>query len=425
MNSAPSLATRIIRPLAVLACIAAIWAPSGAKADPAKDLEDDLRRLKELKGQDDGFRKAELARVREEREQLEARLEAARKRLTNTFELDERKLIPRPQRISKTMRLWQQRRDAVKFSMLQFRDKWAGAIRSGAALNFFLDECGRVAFEHELVRRVAQPGDANPGDGQPIERVALDFPLPKEVTRHIVHEKGLMGNKLSGRLNQGPLNLNWPRVMRDDQFKTQRTQIERLRDELIAGLKKGDPVNLKTADELLKQAEKLYEKVRAETKKQIQQKSNGASRIFGPYQEAVRFTEILVASAYRLVEAGSLADVTIEEFDGKNVEDLLAYMYRNNLHFQRTDVNGESAYFLLFEQIARYYVDLHALRMAIEEDEKTLARTRQDEAEMRDIAFGRSMDAMQKVSVIEHVTDAFSSAMKAIEADQYRRATGR
>ena len=382
--------------------------------DDSIDLDKKQRAILELEKRRRELAEKELELNRQEQRQREERLDRARKTLTNAFELDERGLIPRPERITKTLQRLQHQRDTTKFAMLQFREKWVGAIKSGEALNVFLRECGPVAFEHSFYRRIANPaGGDGKGEKQLLDQLVLDYKLPEEVTRHILHRKGLIGSKLSGRLNQGPLNLDWPLVLRADQFKANRVEIEKLRNNVLAELKKGHPVSNVTADKLLKETEDFLKKVRKEAKKQIMA-SNGSSRAFQPYNEAVKFSEVLVAGAYRFVEGFSLGDVTFEKFEGGNIEDLLAYMHRNNLEFIRSDVNGESAYFMLFDMLTRYYVDLYALKLAIAEEYKTLGKMKEDEASLRDIAFGNSMSAMQKVEVLGDLAGAFSSAMNAL-----------
>lgn len=412
------------RRIALLIVACGILQFSVCVAHAADDLgiAEKEKAIAELERQRRQLAEKELARNRQEQQQLEARLEDARRQLTATFELDERHLIPRPQRISKTLARLQHQRDTTKFSLLQFRDQARGSISRGVALNFFLSECGAVAFDHDFYTTVMQPkNQVQIAQVQLLKDVADAYKLTKETTRHIRYTKGLLGSKLTGRINQGPLDLNWPSVLRQDSFKDSREKIEKLRDQAVAELDQGQPVTAATADSILKEIERLVIAIRKEKKVQIK-KSDGVYQKVDRYYVAERFSELLAAGAYRLIEGFSLGDVTFEKFNEGNIEQLLAFMYRNNLTFAEADANGESAYFIMFEMMARYYVDLHALKLAIAEDENSLVELKSEEDAMRSVALGKTMNAMQKFELGKSALGALSGMVSAYEARQKRKA---
>jgi len=64
-----------------------------------------------------------------------------------------------------------------------------------------------------------------------------------------------------------------------------------------------------------------------------------------------------------------LDDIAVEPFEGGTVEQFLSFMYRNNLRFVEAEENAQQSYFILFQQLMRYYVNMQ-LRQAVF-DERT------------------------------------------------------
>src|SRR5262249_5791001 len=94
----------------------------------------------------------------------------------------------------------------------------------------------------------------------------------------------------------------------------------------------------------------------------------------------------LIGGAYRLCEALGPNDVLTETFKSGTIEELMAFMHRNDLEFDPADGNGQAAYNRITRMMIRYYHDLEALRAAVTE----LGDSKDQEAALADLASGGS-----------------------------------
>lgn len=344
----------------------------------------------------------ELTELRARRETLEARVNYAKKVVLNSFHLSEQGLIPQPSKTVKTFQKQKQLRETTAHGLLEHRESFRGDIVSGKALNFFLKECGPAAFEHSFYRKNLQSSSTLPEEQQLFREITDNYKLSKQTTRHIIWSQGLVGPKLSGRLNQLPLDTRWPNILRTKVFQPLTTKIEKLRDQAVDELQAGKPVAPKTADDLLDAvhdlAELVQEQKRAETQR-IRDKTARSHNDWGRYNEAEKHVKQMVAGAYRFVEGYQLEDVVLEPIDlddGITTGALLAYMQEHNLTFAKADANGQAAYNLIFEMMVRYYVDLCSL----ESSGNDLQMMKAEEKQLQQIALGERMSTFQLGQVL-------------------------
>jgi hypothetical protein len=256
--------------------------------------------------------------------------------------------------------------------LLDRKSQMNGAIASGRALNFFLAKLSPAAFDHALYRQMIQlPGTASESAaGSPPPAGLLDdgrstaITLDEGVIRHVRYTRGLNQVQETGRLNKGPLDLEWPRILRREEFSAAREAIQKSRDAAVSELKAGGPVSNATADQLLSGVKRLSKQV---------SDARLAWMKTGPPEESVSWrgaevhARLLISGAYRLIEATHADDVLTETFSGGTIEELMAFMYRNHLQFAPADSNGTLAYKTILEQMIYYYHDLQSLRAAIAE----------------------------------------------------------
>lgn len=370
--------------------------------------------------------KRELDQLRARRQTLEDRVNYAKKVALTSFQIDSRGLVPQPAQSLKTFERWKQVRATTARRLLEFREKSAGSIANGSALNFFLLECGSTAFEHSFYRKNLKQSSASTEEDQMLRELTETYRLPKSITRHVVWRQGLTGPKLTGRLNELPLDTKWSRVLREASFKPYTSKIERLRDQALKELESGQPVSAKTADQLLDAVHDLMEQVKFSKREEIRRIKDKTARShedWQRYNEAEKHVNRLIGGAYRFVEGYELKDVALDPLnleDGLTVEDLLAYMHQNTLTFAEADANGQSAYNMIFEMMTRYYVDLCAFRASIKdkiaEGTRELEAMRAEESELKEIARGNRLSNVQQFDLKSQQNDLKSlQTLKGIE----------
>lgn len=400
---------------AVIGSLAWLSFPPSVKAADSPDVEAIKLKL-ELQRREAA--EQELKRLRERRTDLQSQLEYAQRWALTNYGLDERGLVRRPERVSAYMKRHEQTKRTTTVALLEQRERFRGSIAKGTALNFLLQECGAVAFDHTFYRTAVKNG----GAGQKLEQellkqVSAQYTLDDNTIRHIRYQRGLTGGKLTGRLNEGPLDLNWPSALRQSQYEVLCKHIELLRDRIVEQLKQGKPVDSKTADELLDRVQELVKRSRQETLRKLPT-SRGDYQTVQRNYAAERFCQLLVAGSYRLIEARDVRDITVENFEGGNIEDLIAFMYRHNLTFAESDSNGESAYNMLFELLTRYYVDLQSLRLAIKESDQEVTQLERQEQTLAEIARGDHLSNIQKTEIGLKLIEGVIGGFKAIEETQ-------
>ncbi|HEX7376724.1 MAG TPA: hypothetical protein VF278_06405 [Pirellulales bacterium] len=360
----------------------------------------------------------ELEQLRERISTQEARVKYMRRWTQITFQLEERNLISRPRTVSRYLQRLENQRETTKHVLLQFGEQSRGGIVRGTALNFFVDQCGPAAFELSY-RRLLGP-KAAPDGGDEIERELLNglsknYTIDESMLRHLRYRQGSIGAKLTGRINRVPLDLDeLPLVLRQSEYTAQIDLVRSFRDHAIKELTEGKPISEQTTRHLIGALDDLNIAVQTETNKRAKQ----GSAAYLPYSDAVRHLKMLATGAKRLVEAQRREDVILDEFNGGNIEDLLAFMYRNNLHFHESDKNGEPTYRFVFELLAKYYTDLCAMQQAAADAASELGALRAQEQKLEDIKLGVALSNLQKADLLGKGADAVAAAFGAYAKQQ-------
>lgn len=359
-------------------------------------------------------------------------------------EMQQKSLLPGNESVPLHMRHWMKARESAKKHYLEFASKAHGQIASGRALNFFLDACGQTAMDHQLFREqmldtrtfIVLPENRSPGEDfvsrmkEATERSTALLEDPDEAARpvrakesldariamlrelagpplfrredlqQIVFQKGLTGPKVTVRLNDEPLPLDWPDAVRADPDCLPFCEaIEAAKAKAIAELRAGGPVSLPVQQELMQAADQLCDHVEARSREQFdavagaqgQAPSRDAQRAM-QYVVAKRFLKELRGGIVRFLQAKRIEDVQIKPFPPEGVEavsidELMAYMARHGLCFGPADPNAETVYLQLFREMSRYYVDLSALKVAIERGNKKIADNMEQDQRLSEVQY--------------------------------------
>ena len=374
-------------------------------------------RVNQLESQRRRDAAAELDQLRSKRESLEKRIDYARRSVLQSFDVYDRGLIPTPtpsatpSRRSKRPRETSfERSNRLRAQMLHrllvFRGESAGLIANGDALNFFVELCGPSAFAHTFVRAANPQGKAPNPDDAFLSQITDQFKLPPDVLRHIRYQRGMSGPKLSGRLNQDPLDVNWPAILKRS-LRNRTDDIERRREQVLKELRQNRPVPPEIADALLDAVRDLLTAIYHEEESLMQEiRRNGrntpAQADWLRYHAAEAPVRVLLAGAYRLIEAREIADVSLPPLNVKNgvtVENLLTYMHENNLRFSPADLNGQPAYNSIFELMSRYYIDLSALKLETVKNEQRVEVMHAQEAQVKEVMLGNQLDNVQRTEI--------------------------
>lgn len=335
---------------------------------------------------------------------------------------------------------WKKLREIAQRQFLQVPEQSYGAIKSGRALNFFLDACGQAALDQDLFRQQAKDEiealeldlqsltgkklDDTEGAEQAhaiqekikIHRERLELlgeldgrlQLDPEHHHHIRCTQGLSGPKLIKLLNDDPMPLTWPSVLREKEaFKSCLEAIETARQQALDELALGQPIRSGTMRNLVEQIDGLDSAFREDHEEFLESirlgGAPGASRL-QQYMTAKKFVVTLRYSLPQLLEAQRAADVRPGKFEGRTVTELLGFMTRHGLRFAEADPNGETAYSHVFRMLSNYYSDIYSLHLAAESDQRQLKLLETRERELRRVVYGSNgitadLDASGTLSV--------------------------
>lgn len=358
----------------------------------------------------DRQRKATARTERQEIEvaiqQLELQIQQKQWALT-FFEPGLRNRLPEAENIPSTMRRWERNRKVWKKKFLEFPDLAHGEIRSGRALNFFLTLCGPSAIDHEMFLEqltqmdhmqslqnapsLNQPGLQNPH--QASDSIAVRRALIEEVSgpnvftaddlRNIYVQIGLTGGKLRIRLDGEVLPLEWPHLLRlDEDYAKACEAIEDSKSRAFEHLRdKGETIPLELQRRLMMETDRLCSQFARKQKVYFDElreavKNHGRaprSSEASNWVTAKLFLKELRGGVSRFV-AQSPGDVRVDISDqlgeSFNIRQILAAVAQQGARFASGDKQAEPVYVRLMEQMSRYYVDLYAMSLAAESEEK-------------------------------------------------------
>ena len=367
----------------------------------------------------DEFYEARLAQFTREREELRNRSQELFDRLESAQEVQDWAQeqapdlrAPPKELMKKQPRMithWQRVRQVSAHQFLDFPAIYsAGAIRSGRALNFFLDSIGDVALQHERFLTRAHGRGLAALTAEEKERLAVldqidsEVQIPPRHLREIYCEYGLTNPKMLIRLSSDDvptaeaLPLRWPTFfLLNREFETHLSGVEESRAEALAEIQEGKLMGpgqrklMRRIDDLETEFRALERTLHRESFARAQYNSRlrpGASRVSAELGQkdyevcnARSFLSTLKSSLSRLIETRYLDAAAFQSRRGRTtVVDLLAHMKQNGLRFAKATPDAEASYQFLFERMVDYYDHLFSIRVACEdaayalEDEKAL-----------------------------------------------------
>jgi hypothetical protein len=350
----------------------------------------------------------ELAALKSQRETLEKRIEYARKTVLASFDVSDRGYVPNPQTLPKSLERAKLLRENMLKRLLMYRSDSKNYIADGTALNFFVELCGPSAFAGEFYHAALKAGQGpNPAEVEWLNQLTKATRIKPEDLEQIRYQRGLAGPKLSGRLNEDPLDTNWPAILRTVTFRQRTQDIERRRAQVLAELRTKNGISPKSADGLLDAANDFLTAIQDEEKAIMQRlRENASSRRektdwfrLHAAEEPVR---VFLAGCYRLIEARKIADVSLPALNDPNgvtVERLLAYMHENKLNFSPSDANGQVAYGRILELMVLYYQDMAQYKVDAEKGERRVEAMRKQEDEINEVVLGNKLNNFQQTEV--------------------------
>ena len=210
-----------------------------------------------------------------------------------------------------------------------------------------------------------------------------------------------------GRLNEEPLDTDWPAILRSEKFRPYTGDIEKRRAEVLAQLRNKKGISPKSADGLLDAANNLLTAIQDEEQALMQRlRGNGSPRRekkdwfrLHTAEEPIR---ILLAGCYRLIEARKIEDVSLPPLNGPQgvtIERLLAYMHENKLNFSPSDANGQVAYGRILELMVVYYTDLAQYKIDTENGERKVETLKRQEDEINEVVLGNKLNNIQQTEI--------------------------
>ncbi len=364
------------------------------------NLLDKLAEMDKRRKEDAKNEREKLERMVEE---LEVRIEG-KKWALRQFEPAERGLVPLSQNAPKIQKRWERIRKMTRDKFVNFPQQSRQQIKTGEALNFFLDACGPTVLAHQLQREqfqmeseskatqaaIARRDEVLGKDPQARDvRVALldelhgTWSLEVSQLRQLVLVKGLVGNKLPVRLgtmsNESTLPLDWPLMLLHADYAPHRKLVEEGKQRAIEELAipSSGGISARSRKDLMTGLDRLYGTFQEHYQDHLRRARKGlTSPSKGPTWIATRnYLANLRRGATRFLEARSPQDVEAGVFPppGRprvSVDELLAYMCRNGLRFDRAQTTtAEVAQQFVYQLLVQFYLDLYGLRLAMEEDQ--------------------------------------------------------
>jgi hypothetical protein len=324
--------------------------------------------------------------------ETESRLAEARKWTKAQFELSERDVIDKPKAMTAIMQRWQTQHERDVYQLLQFPERSGHLIESGEALNKMLDQVGAAAFQNAQTRKV------NPDHALPLYEATEFTKVDQALADEVISQDNTQGPKLVRQGNRGPLELDWPSVLRDERWAAARQKVESARDRALnelgstSGLSPEADADLRSA---VAELNAEFSKYRADWIRNDYRSGLEYRRIC----EGTQHIRKLVLSAYQLVEFTSYQSVRLEPFPGGNIEDYLAYFHAHNLRFAPASPNHRSAYYRVFNMMVRYYLDQKAAANLERQLNTEISQLKAIDKSAIDVALGRTMSAADQAAI--------------------------
>jgi hypothetical protein len=340
------------------ATLAALAEFEEARARLAEARKDEQRLL--LIDRAMAFSQLEKQRASSEREKRERDIDRLKylNRLRNwaldTFQAESRQQLPKTEGLSKRVERLQRVDAQFKHIYLSLPEQSRGAVRSGRALNFFLNVCGNVAESQEIYREQVHDEiarlklEVTKAESEPdkhrkeveleriqplleeallkqklLDQLSAKGVLTPEHLRKITYERGTIGGQIVISPRDGALPLNWPTyfVRNDSEYGVYRSLIEAAKATALEELKAGTGITAKTQIALMTATDNLTNRFNRDQDRLFRTGQVGSwERI-----ESRNFITTLRTGVLRFVKARELSDVQpTAPFEGRRIDELLA-----------------------------------------------------------------------------------------------------
>ena len=374
------------------------------------------------------------SRARAERQQIQLEINsikhkrAARDWALQYLAIQEKQARDIQQSFSQTMTRWARVRELYKSRFIAFPEKSAGAVRSGRALNFFLDLCGSTALNlsmniqemdektrlldldiaqalsdvkkdsrvpTDMTNRIS-PSDPsatlltelrqNPDIPMSIREnfgelhaqrqllaqkreilisIGNGAPLAREHLNHLRFTRGQLGSKITLSLAEKPMALQWPYLLESEpEYLPYLRAIGTARKNALRNLSADKRVAPATAKVLAESVDTLYQAFRQD-RPRLYRLGRGPDFNNSVWRTS-SFLKTLRSSVAYLISANDIGDVTLTKADGvDNANALLAYMMEHGLRFGPAQKIDESAYQYTYRLLIDFYTSVGSLSMVV------------------------------------------------------------
>jgi hypothetical protein len=330
--------------------------------------------------------------------ELEARLAEVQQWTQAQFELSQREVIDKPKAMTELMQRWQKAQEREIYQLLQFPERSGGAIESGRALNALLARVGPAAHQTFQTRRI------NAAHALPLYEPTAAEQIDLTLFNQLTLEDKTLGAKESRKGNEGPIDIDWPTVLRDPRWVEHCRAVEAARAKVLAELATTTGLSPGTDKELRQAVARLNADFADYRKKWVHGDDTAGTRSFEYRRlcDGTRHIQKLIASVYQVLEARSLRDLpTREVFPGGNVEAFLSFLQRNNLQFgPAAKGTDRKAYYRIFDMMVRYYLDFNAAVKLEQFLEQEVILQKQISRDALDVALGKAMSGADRAAIL-------------------------
>lgn len=265
----------------------------------------------------------------------------------------------------------------------------------------------QLHVDPERLRSFLHPSD------ETLEGISRDRKIDEKVLKTIRLGLKQAGGGIVMKLGGGPFDLEWPFALKLEEFDVERKAFEDAAKKYEQELKNGN-VKPQTMRDLQARLSDLLGRARDRLREEMKAEGGFKGHVRS-FFEAKNHLERLVISVSHLENVSLEEQLALPEFKGGTIEDLIAYMYRNNLKFEkpRNDPASIQAYHKLHTMMVGYYTDLATLLLSLEQDQGDLAAKSARRTEVEDVVLGKVPDAFLESLAEEQRAEAAASAAEA------------
>ncbi|HRX82244.1 MAG TPA: hypothetical protein P5307_24425, partial [Pirellulaceae bacterium] len=121
-----------------------------------------------------------------------------------------------------------------------------------------------------------------------------------------------------------------------------------------------------------------------------------------------------------MMTAESAGQVFIgEAFEGTTVEELMAYAANNSFTFTPANQLERATYEKVYREMVRYYLTLHGVARAIEQDKQRIAPLTEQEHELMDIEYENSLEDLHGIYATSRAPVAFTAFVSDVSSEWF------